>query len=417
MIGKTSALNASSMSAPAIGRGRRRIVAAMSGGVDSAVAAALLKAEGHEVIGITLQLYDHGEASKRRGACCAGQDIHDARRVADHLGISHYVLDYEKRFQQTVIQSFADSYLAGETPVPCVTCNSQVKFKDLLDTARDLGADLLATGHYIARRETASGPQMFRAADGERDQSYFLFATTSEQLDALWFPLGDLRKHEVRALASELKLPVAEKPDSQDICFVPSGRYTDVIERLRPDASASGDIVHVDGRVLGRHAGVAHYTVGQRRGLNINASVDNAEPLFVLRLDPARSHVIVGPREQLRTTALAIRDVNWLSHESRVGSVEIYVKLRSTQQPRPATVHFTGSDKAIVELHGSEYGISAGQACVFYADGSERSAVLGGGWIMRGDANAIRARVEPNEQLKSGDRQVNTEQRSDILRY
>ena len=355
----------------------------MSGGVDSAVAAALLKAEGHEVIGITLQLYDHGEATKKRGACCAGQDIHDARRVADHLGISHYVLDYEKRFEQAVIQSFADSYLAGETPIPCVTCNSQVKFKDLLGTARDLGADLLATGHYIARRDTPNGPELVRAADSQRDQSYFLFATTPDQLATLCFPLGDLHKDQVRALATELKLPVAEKPDSQDICFVPAGRYTDVIERLRPNASAAGNIVHIDGRVLGRHAGVAHYTVGQRRGLNINANVDNAEPLFVLRLDPQRSEVVVGPRANLITTALALRDVNWLARERAAGSMEVHVKLRSSQQPRPATVHFTGSGKAIVELHGAEYGISAGQACVFYADGSDRSAVLGGGWIVR----------------------------------
>ena len=382
----------STISRPAIVRGRRRIVAAMSGGVDSAVAAALLKAEGHEVIGVTLQLYDHGEATKRRGACCAGQDIHDARRVADHLGIAHYVLDYEKRFEQAVVQSFADSYLAGETPIPCVTCNSQIKFKDLLETARDLGADLLATGHYIARRETPAGPQIVRAADSERDQSYFLFATTAEQLDMLCFPLGDLRKPQVRALAAELMLPVAEKADSQDICFVPAGRYTDVIKRLRPDAATEGEIVHVDGRVLGRHAGVAHFTVGQRRGLNVNASVDNAEPLFVVRLDPVKAQVIVGSREHLSTTALALRDVNWLSNEARLGSMDIHVKLRSSQKTRPATLHFTGAGKAIVELHGAEYGISAGQACVFYADGSDRSAVLGGGWIMRsGDSTATKS--------------------------
>ena len=382
-----------SPSAPAIGRGRRRVVAAMSGGVDSAVAAALLKAEGHDVIGVTLQLYDHGEATKRRGACCAGQDIHDARRVAEHLGIPHYVLDYEKRFEKAVIDSFASSYLAGETPIPCVTCNSQIKFKDLLDTARDLEADLLATGHYIARRETPDGPQMLRAADSERDQSYFLFATTAAQLKMLCFPLGDMLKSNVRALAASLQLPVAEKPDSQDICFVPAGRYTDVIRRLRPDASISGDIVHIDGRVLGRHAGIANFTVGQRRGLNINSTVDNAEPLFVVRLDPIKAEVIVGPREALRTTAISLRDVNWLSQaplNSGVGSIEIYAKLRSSQPLRPATLHMTGADRAIVELHGAEFGVSAGQACVFYADGSERSVVLGGGWIMRSaDAKAL----------------------------
>jgi tRNA-uridine 2-sulfurtransferase len=417
MTTPASASAVSDLEAPAIGRGRRRIVAAMSGGVDSAVAAALLKAEGHEVIGITLQLYDHGEATKKRGACCAGQDIHDARRVADHLGISHYVLDYEKRFEQAVIQSFADSYLSGETPIPCVTCNSQVKFKDLMDTARDLGADLLATGHYIARRDTANGPQLIRAADTQRDQSYFLFATTPEQLAMLCFPLGDLHKDQVRALATELKLPVAEKPDSQDICFVPAGRYTDVIKRLRPDASnAGGDIVHVDGRVLGRHAGIAHYTVGQRRGLNINASVDNAEPLFVVRLDAAKSLVIVGPRAHLSTTALAIRNVNWLSPERPAGAVEVHVKLRSTQQPRSATVHFTNGDYAIVELHGAEYGISAGQACVFYADGSDRAAVLGGGWIMSGEPSAARSIAERNERVAGG-LNVDVGRQSGVLRF
>jgi tRNA-uridine 2-sulfurtransferase len=371
--------------------GRRRIVAAMSGGVDSAVAAALLKAEGHEVIGITLQLYDHGEATKRRGSCCAGQDIHDARRVADHLGIAHYVLDYEKRFEAAVMQSFADSYLAGETPIPCVACNAKVKFKDLLDTALELGADYMATGHYIARRETAAGPQLVRAADTSRDQSYFLFSTTRAQLDKLCFPLGDLQKDEVREIAARLKLPVAEKPDSQDICFVPSGRYTDVITRLRPDQAAEGEIVHVDGRVLGRHTGIANFTIGQRRGLNVSS----AEPLFVVRLEPATQRVIAGPREHLRTTALAIKDINWLGEGdfgSVPASVDIYVKLRSQHAPQPACVHFLGGGRAIVELAGAEYGISAGQACVFYTDGSERSPVLGGGWIERGGAPAAATR-------------------------
>ena len=416
MVSIRSSLENSAVSAPALVRGRRRIVAAMSGGVDSAVAAALLNAEGHEVIGVTLQLYDHGEATKRRGSCCAGQDIHDARRVADHLGIPHYVLDYEKRFEKAVMQSFADSYLAGETPIPCVTCNSQIKFKDLLDTARDLGADLLATGHYIAHRTTASGPRLARAADAERDQSYFLFATTAEQIKQLCFPLGDMHKAEVRALAADLKLPVAQKPDSQDICFVPSGRYTDVIGRLRPDAARGGEIVHVDGRVVGRHAGIAHYTVGQRRGLNINSGVENAEPLFVVRLDPAKAEVVVGPREHLRTTALALRDVNWLSDGAAGGgnatSVEIHAKLRSSQAPRPATLHLTGAGKAIVELHGAEYGISAGQACVFYADGSARSVVLGGGWIVR-DGIAAAARAEPSMQKASN---ATGEPRSEAVR-
>jgi tRNA-specific 2-thiouridylase len=241
----------------------------MSGGVDSSVAAALLKEAGHEVIGITLQLYDHGAATGRKGSCCAGQDVHDARRVAAALGIPHYVLDYEERFRRSVVASFADSYLAGETPIPCVTCNQQIKFRELLDTAKDLGASALATGHYVERREGLEGPELYRAADGDRDQSYFLFATTRNQLASLWFPLGGMPKAEVRALARRFSLPVAEKPDSQDICFVPSGRYADVIERLRPEAAEGGDIVHVDGRVLGRHAGVVQYTIGQRRGLKL----------------------------------------------------------------------------------------------------------------------------------------------------
>jgi tRNA-uridine 2-sulfurtransferase len=367
--------------------GRRRIIAAMSGGVDSAVAAALLKAEGHEVIGVTMQLYDHGEATKRRGSCCAGQDIHDARRVADHLGIPHYVLDYEKRFEASVMQSFADSYLAGETPIPCVTCNTQVKFKDLMETAMDLGGDLMATGHYIARREGADGAQLLRAADADRDQSYFLFGTTAEQLKRLCFPLGDLLKADVRALAAAMKLPVAEKPDSQDICFVPSGRYTDVIARLRPDVAKPGEIVHVDGRVLGNHTGIANYTVGQRRGINVNSP----EPLFVVRIEAATARIVVGAREHLRTTALAVRSVNWLGNVDDTivtRSKDLYVKLRSQQVPQPATVHFVAKDRAIVELASAEFGISAGQACVFYADGSARSTVLGGGFIVRAGTEA-----------------------------
>jgi tRNA-uridine 2-sulfurtransferase len=382
--------------------GRRRVVAAMSGGVDSAVAAALLKQEGHDVIGVTMQLYDHGEATRRRGSCCAGQDIHDARRVADHLGIPHYVLDYEARFEKAVMQSFADSYLAGETPIPCVTCNAQVKFKDLLDTAQELGADLMATGHYVARRDGADGPRLLRAADQERDQSYFLFATTREQISRLCFPLGDMKKAEVRALAARLQLPVAEKPDSQDICFVPAGRYTDVIARLRPDGLIAGDIVHVDGRVLGQHTGIAGYTIGQRRGLNVGS----AEPLFVVRLDPATAHVVVGPREHLRTTALAIKDVNWLGGRNFDGvtrSIDLHVKLRSQAAPRAATLHLRGPDRAIVELINAEYGISGGQACVFYADGSDRSEILGGGWIERAGAQPQAAAVRSAPREASGE--------------
>ncbi len=385
---------------------RLRIVVAMSGGVDSSVAAALLKTAGHDVIGITLQLYDHGEATRRKGSCCAGQDIHDARRVADHLGIPHYVLDYEQRFQTAVMQSFADSYLAGETPIPCITCNSQIKFKDLLDTARELGADFLATGHYIARRETPTGPKLLRAADTERDQSYFLFNTTPAQLQRLWFPLGDMRKPEVRAIAARLALPVAEKPDSQDICFVPTGRYTDIIERLKPGAVEGGDIVHVDGRLLGRHDGIVHFTVGQRRGLKIAA----AEPLFVVRLDATQRRVIVGPRDALRTVALMLKTVNWLGEahvlrdaaeqQPSVEPIEVFVRIRSSHPPRPARLHLGRNGDALIELHEGEDGVSAGQACVFYEDATDQARVLGGGWIARSVGASdprIAARVASND--------------------
>ncbi len=267
-----------------------------------------MREAGHDVIGITLQLYDHGAATGRKGSCCAGQDIHDARRVADALGIPHYVLDYESRFASAVIDSFAESYAAGETPIPCVTCNQQIKFRDLLDTAKELGADVLATGHYIQRRDGTNGPEMARAVDPDRDQSYFLFATTPEQLRHLWFPLGGIPKAQVRELARRFDLPVAEKADSQDICFVPTGRYTDVIERLKPGALKPGDIVHVDGRHLGRHDGIVNYTIGQRKGLKISGP----EPLYVVRLDAARNEVVVGPRDCLRTQKLLLRNTNWL---------------------------------------------------------------------------------------------------------
>jgi tRNA-uridine 2-sulfurtransferase len=362
---------------------QRRIVVAMSGGVDSSVAAAVLKAEGHDVIGITLQLYDHGVATKKKGACCAGQDIHDARRVADAIGIPHYVLDYERRFETAVMQSFADSYLAGETPIPCVACNSQIKFKELLDTARDLGADALATGHYIQRTEGPDGPELRRANDADRDQSYFLFTTTREQLAQLWFPLGHMPKARVRELALELNLPVAAKPDSQDICFVPSGRYADVIARLRPDAVEGGEIVHIDGRVLGRHDGIINFTVGQRRGLKI----PGPDMLFVVRLDAAQKRVIVGPREALRTTALTLRTVNWLgAPESALpdaAPIELYVRLRSSQAPQPAQLAWLADGGARVTLHSGEHGIAAGQACVFYSDEGAEARVLGGGYIAR----------------------------------
>ena len=379
---------------------RRRVVVAMSGGVDSSVVAALLKRQGHDVIGITLQLYDHGAATARKGSCCAGQDIHDARRVAEALGIPHYVLDYEHRFEHSVISSFADSYLAGETPIPCVTCNQQIKFRDLLDTATELGADVLATGHYIQRRDGPDGPELRRAIDAERDQSYVLFATTREQLSRLWFPLGGMRKPEVRELARELGLAVASKPDSQDICFVPSGRYAEVIERLRPGAAEPGDIVHIDGRVLGRHDGVMRYTIGQRRGLKLAGD----GPFYVVRLDPEHRQVVVGPREALRTEVLELRDVNWLGSPAQAAAARdglpIRARIRSTHTPIEAVlVADEPVGRARVLLPEGEHGVAPGQACVFYEDAGPEARILGGGWIARTgaaiDGDASRTTTRP----------------------
>ena len=373
---------------------RRRVVVAMSGGVDSSVVAALMQRAGHEVIGITLQLYDHGAAAGRKGSCCAGQDILDARRVAEALDIPHYVLDYESRFANSVMQSFAESYVAGETPIPCVTCNQQIKFRDLLDTAKELGADVLATGHYVQRRDGPNGPQILRAVDVDRDQSYFLFATTSEQLRHLWFPLGGMPKPQVRALALELGLVVADKADSQDICFVPTGRYTGVVERLSPGALKPGDIVHVDGHLLGRHDGIVNYTIGQRKGLGISGP----EPLYVVRLNAERNEVVVGPRASLRTTGLFLRNTNWLGdgplEEAAAGGLSVHVRVRSSQAPQRAMLFVEPDGTTRVLLEDGEDGVAAGQACVFYEHGGSEARLLGGGFIARTATAHQNAEVE-----------------------
>jgi tRNA-specific 2-thiouridylase len=357
-----------------------RVVVAMSGGVDSSVVAVMLAEQGHDVVGVTLQLYDHGAALARRGACCAGRDIHDARRVAEAIGIPHYVLDYESRFRESVIDDFAEAYLAGATPVPCIRCNERVKFRDLLETAKDLGADFMATGHYVRRLDGPAGPELHRAADPARDQSYFLFSTTRAQLDFLRFPLGGLAsKAETRALAARYGLGVADKPDSQDICFVPNGSYAAVIEKLRPGAAEPGDVVDLEGRVLGRHEGVIRYTVGQRRGLGLGGG----EPLFVVRLDAEARRVVVGPRAALARRTVPVAEVNWLGdgafEDAPAEGWEVEARVRSTRPPRPARVLPEGPGRARVELLAPEEGVAPGQACVFYA--SDSSRVLGGGWI------------------------------------
>ena len=361
-----------------------RVVVAMSGGVDSAVVAALLARDGYDVVGITLQLYDAGSpAASRKGTCCAGRDIHDARAVATKLGIPHYVLDYENRFREKVIMPFADSYLAGETPIPCVSCNQHVKFADLLETARDLGADAMATGHYVSSRSSTSGRVLYRARERDRDQSYFLYATTQAQLDLLRFPLGELTKAETRDLAHRFGLTIADKPDSQDICFVPTGRYTDVIERLRPDAALSGDIVDLKGEILGRHSGIMHYTVGQRRGLGLADTVaGGGEPLYVVKLDAQRSRVVVGPRRALGTGSVTLRDVNWIGDGTieATGDRDVAVRLRSTRAPARASLRLRDGIVA-VDLLVPETGVSPGQACVFYDSTADNARVLGGGTV------------------------------------
>ncbi|WP_353644870.1 tRNA 2-thiouridine(34) synthase MnmA [Mesorhizobium sp. WSM2239] len=364
-----------------------RIVVAMSGGVDSSVVAGILKREGYDVVGVTLQLYDHGAATHRAGSCCAGQDIDDARRVSETLGIPHYVLNYEERFRKSVIEPFAESYVSGETPIPCVSCNQTVKFADLLETARELGADALATGHYIRSRANGAHRALYRPVDADRDQSYFLFATTQEQIDYLRFPLGGLSKPEVRAIAEELGLSVAAKQDSQDICFVPQGKYSDIIAKLKPTAATPGDIVHIDGRVLGSHDGILRYTVGQRRGLG----VASGEPLYVVHLDAERARVIVGPREALETHKIYLRNVNWLGDMALdavpAEGLELFAKVRSTRPPRPAMLHHRGGANW-VELADGESGIAPGQACVLYTDDGNDARVLGGGFIERSERAA-----------------------------
>lgn len=368
-----------------------RVVAAMSGGVDSTVVAALLHKAGYDVVGVTLQLYDHGAALKKKGACCAGQDIHDARLAAESLGIPHYVLDYESRFKDAVIDQFADSYLRGETPVPCIRCNQTVKFRDLLDVARDLGAEAMATGHYVRRAPGPDGrPQLRKAVDPSRDQSWFLFATTADQLDYLRFPLADLEKPQVRGVAAELGLKIAAKPDSQDICFVPTGDYRTLIDRLRPQGREPGEIVHLDGRVLGTHAGITDYTIGQRRGLNVAVG----EPLFVVRLEPDARRVIVGPREALLTASVQLEEINWLGDQPTMADaaddrVAVLARVRSGGQPSPARLTRSGNSVAVTFDEGEE-GVSPGQACVLYA-ADDPDRVLGGGFIARTTAVADEA--------------------------
>ena len=361
-----------------------RVVVAMSGGVDSSVCAALLASEGYDVIGVTLQLYDHGETIKKAKACCAGQDIYDAKRVAEMMNFPHYVLDYEDNFREKVIENFADTYLAGSTPIPCVRCNQTVKFHDLLAVAKDLGADCMATGHYIKRIMGSEGAELHRAHDHGKDQSYFSFATTREQLDYLRFPLGSFSKSETRSLAVKFGLNVASKPDSQDICFVPTGKYTDVIEKIRPLSGKPGNIVHLNGQVLGKHRGIMYYTIGQRRGLGLPDG-SGEDPLFVIKIDQNTNQVIVGPREALKRKKIWLEDINWLGkgeYNKNLDGFQLRVKVRSTRSPVLATFLLEG-DEIIVELDQPDEGISPGQACVFYSSESSAKRTLGGGWIVK----------------------------------
>lgn len=355
-----------------------RVVVAMSGGVDSSVAAALLHEEGYDVVGVTLQLYDHGEATAQSKTCCAGQDIYDAKRVAEKCGFPHYVLDYESNFRQSVIDDFADSYLKGETPIPCVRCNQTVKFRDLLEVAHDLGADCMATGHYIKRVINDDGvAELHRAHDHGKDQSYFLFATTQEQLDFLRFPLGGWSKDKTRGEAERLGLITADKPDSQDICFVPHGDYTKVVKKIRPEAEKPGDIVDLDGNVLGQHKGIIHYTIGQRRGIGIGGGVnDNNDPFYVIKLDPTKNQVIVGSKDDLARNVIYVKECNWLDDIPAEG-LPIDLKFRSVMQPIPARILKESESEAKIQLNDPQFGVSPGQAAVFY----NQDRVLGGGWI------------------------------------
>lgn len=369
-----------------------RVVVAMSGGVDSSVVAGLLAEQGYDVVGITLQLYDHGEAIRAKGACCAGADILDARRAAATLGIKHYVLDYESRFRASVMDNFADSYLKGETPVPCITCNQTVKFHDLLETARELGAACLATGHYVRRQVDEAGVAgLYRGRDAGKDQSYFLFATTKDQLDYLRFPLGDMTKEETRDHARRLGLALAEKPDSQDICFVPNGRYGDLVRRLRPGAIEPGDIVDVDGRILGRHDGVIDFTIGQRRGLGIGGRKDTDDadgPLYVVAIRPELQQVVVGQKADLACHEVILREGNWLAPGVEPKGRQVLVRLRNTAKAEPAEIiNWQEDGSAVVRLTVPQYGIAAGQAAAIY-DAASPDWLLGGGWIDRAPSRA-----------------------------